>query len=146
MSYVLCRDEDLINIANAIRNKTGSTDSMYIDDMPYKIQNISGGNGFDVVQLISPYSEDMTSYYCIDEDGNFVSRKFRDGNNTVTSPSFIVFPSYSAMANNNLDGVGYEFLSGGIKLYDFSEMLIGVYVDGSAPVVFNYIASGNEPT
>ena len=38
--------EKLTNIANAIRSKTGKTDSLTLDEMPTEIEAISGGGGY----------------------------------------------------------------------------------------------------
>lgn len=45
MSMVLCESQDLTNIADAIREKTNTTDTMAVLDMPNNILSIQGGGG-----------------------------------------------------------------------------------------------------
>lgn len=41
MSKVLCESQDLTNIADAIREKTNTTDTMAVSSMAYNINSIS---------------------------------------------------------------------------------------------------------
>ena len=43
MRYVTTREQSIIDVADAIRAKTGSSEEMTISEMPSKIENISGG-------------------------------------------------------------------------------------------------------
>lgn len=44
MNYIIT-DTQLINIADAIRAKTGKVDTITVDEMPDEISGISGGGG-----------------------------------------------------------------------------------------------------
>lgn len=51
--YVIAQKQDLINIADAIREKTGTTDGMGIDEMAALIAAIESGGGSDGLQIAS---------------------------------------------------------------------------------------------
>ena len=42
---VLCDKSDLVNIADAVRSKLGVTDTYYVSELSYAIQNIQTGGG-----------------------------------------------------------------------------------------------------
>lgn len=74
MSKVLCESQDLVNIADAIRFKTGTTGEMYLDDMPARIKGISG---IETVDVTFPRGIIPTVYYT-NAYGEFVSEDFGD--------------------------------------------------------------------
>lgn len=43
--FVICEKSDLVNVADAIREKTGKTDEMTIEQMAVEITGIGGGSG-----------------------------------------------------------------------------------------------------
>lgn len=43
MKYLSVKNTDMIKIADAIREKTGKTDSMTLDEMPLEIAKIEAG-------------------------------------------------------------------------------------------------------
>ena len=43
--FIICEEQDLQNIADAIRQKTGSTETMMVSEMAEEINNISVGSG-----------------------------------------------------------------------------------------------------
>ena len=52
MSKVIVSKEKLIAIADAIREKTDTTDTYELDDMPDLIRNTSGGgDGYTILEL-----------------------------------------------------------------------------------------------
>lgn len=48
MVYVISTEQSITDIADAIRDKTGSSDPISIPDMPYAIESISGGGVYEV--------------------------------------------------------------------------------------------------
>lgn len=43
--FVICEKSDLVNVADAIREKTGKAEGMTIEQMAVEIEGISGGSG-----------------------------------------------------------------------------------------------------
>ena len=55
---VLCDKSDLVNIADAVRSKLGVTDTYYVSELSYAIQNIQtdGGSQTGVVDTSAFYT------------------------------------------------------------------------------------------
>lgn len=63
MGLVYVNDTELTNIANAIRSKTGSSETMLLSDMPSAIEGIeSGADTSDATAVANDMVEGVTSY------------------------------------------------------------------------------------
>ena len=82
---ILCSNEELTDIANAIREKTGSSDLMSITDMPELINGISGGG-------INTYTCEI---YCACSGVSVAFTKYE--NNTQVPAVINDFGSFSGM-------------------------------------------------
>lgn len=101
MSEYLIQDFTLIEIADAIRDKTGITESIPVSNMASEIANIKVGDEYKLPILNGNYPEDITSEIgssvtakvVIDEDGNPASYSFQWYKDNVaiegaTSPTY----------------------------------------------------------
>lgn len=81
MSQVLITESNLENIADAIREKTNTTDTYNVTEMAEAIKNIVGGTGADSVPIgvIVPYASETPPPDWLICDGSEVSReKYKD--------------------------------------------------------------------
>ena len=71
---VICNRGDLVAIADAVRNKTGSTKEMTLDDIASNIGKISGGGGVVLPTLTNEANASnlLIGTQLIDSDGNIV--------------------------------------------------------------------------
>ena len=76
MSKVLCEREDLVAIADAIRNKTNETAEMSLTQMPGKIAGISGGETVyeGSCTVTFPNNNLGVSLYFMNPNGQFTSK------------------------------------------------------------------------
>ena len=70
-SKVLVDKQELVNIANAIRAKSGITESLYVSELDDRIEAITGGDGVALPTLTNPASVAQVheGYEYIDENG-----------------------------------------------------------------------------
>lgn len=143
---VICNKQDLVAVADAVRSKTGESTGMKLEEIPSKISGISGSadSVLKTVQVQSVWSEDTKWYYFMMPDGSYEEIPLNTTSFTMGAPSFILFCS-SETGLNDSNFTGYRLLRGGQYIY-IDGSACGIYVDGSAPVVFEYVASDNEPT
>lgn len=115
MSKYVIDSSTLTSIANAVREKGGTTEAIKVSDIPAKIYSINGGG-------YAPTDEDLTfkdnSYYLFGDDNyNWLIKNFADRINCGTQRAYTFYncrnlreiPS-SIFKNNNI----------GIALYNFS--------------------------
>lgn len=77
MSKIICNIQELIDIANAIREKTGETLEMAISEMPTKIANIigEGGDAEDALdeEIVALLIENDLLVSVVDGDGSLLT-------------------------------------------------------------------------
>lgn len=71
---VICDKADLVAIADAVREKNGSSDTYYVSELAEAVEAISGGGGVELPELENPgvASDLISGKELIDEDGNIV--------------------------------------------------------------------------
>ena len=80
---ILCDKEDLVNIANAVRNKTGSTEEMTLDEIAFNIDNIPSSQSTPLFVDSIEECTDTTKLYVL-PDGYIYSYMESETNETET--------------------------------------------------------------
>ena len=145
MSKVICEREDLVAVADAIRNKTGDSNAMTLGDMPHIISELRRSS-LNTVQVYSVESADWSTYTCLTPEGECVEKNFNTPYTTIGAPSFVLIGSaaYKSMSSNTVPG--YKLISGGVLRKNPGDSDGFIYVDGKKPLVFDYVPADNEPT
>lgn len=137
---VICKKNDIVNIADAIREKTGSSATMKLQDMPSSITAIEGSSvGITSVGIYSVESQDSySSYLCITMDGKCETKYLNSTYEEIAAPSFIIVQDFVRTSDT-----GYCLVSGG----EYVEIggNYAIFVDGTKPVVFEYVPAKDEP-
>ena len=165
MSKVICERQDLVNIADAVRNKSGATKEMTLTDIYFNLTNFDLGNNGKAL-ITSVPSEDNTSITFIDENGDLKAMAVKDISSIVIpAPQVVLVGTYSSPAHYNsrlssiyvgsvstMNSAGYTgyvctggvspiHLDSGGNVPKYSLLL----VMPNSTVTFEYVAADNEP-
>lgn len=98
--------QSITNIANAIRSKTGKTDTMTIDEMPTEIESISGGGGDDLL-AIKISGQKIPSYtYQGTTIGQYAFNRFKIG--TLNIPNVTELTAGNTFGYADIDNVSFD--------------------------------------
>lgn len=161
MSKVICEREDLVNIANAIREKTGSSNEMTLGEMDDAVADINGGNSSTGKALITSVSSEEfgKSFSYIDESGNFKTVELNSFLEleipapsiilTCTSPLVVNTGDYSGngyvISKDNSTGFTILQDRGLATVNGKSRLASAFLVEKDAHISIEYIAADNEP-
>ena len=78
--YVICEKEDLVAIADAVRAKSGSTESLTVEGLSTAVSNVGGGGGAEI-ETTDVYVEDGMGFIT-----TAIFTVYRDGAITTFAP------------------------------------------------------------
>lgn len=100
MANKLYEEQDIQNIANAIREKNGSSDTYKVSEMPDAIKNISGGGGDNAFEFGGLNAQLVANY---DEEWGLGDTSFVIGSSASTSSTNIKSPVGNRFTSSNID-------------------------------------------
>ena len=74
MSKYVIDSSTLTSIADAVRAKTGSTESIVVSDIPTEISKISGGGGTEIPSELLNYTGDCTQKFSYNSWNSFIDK------------------------------------------------------------------------
>ena len=101
---VLCEFNDLKVIADAIRSKNNTAETMKLTEIPTKIGNISGGASIETcaitIKRSSPMPDTPTYYFT---DTNMMSQSISERNGTITVPknTIVAITGWTTMSTHS---------------------------------------------
>lgn len=100
MANKLYEEQDIQNIANAIREKNGSSDTYKVSEMPDAIKNISGGGGDNAFEFGGLNAQLVASY---DEEWGLRDTSFVIGSSASTSATSIKTTQSNRFTSASID-------------------------------------------
>lgn len=147
MSKVLCESQELINIANTIREKTGKSEQLSVSQMDEEIKTISGSVDYKTIYVysVSGTSDTSVTLHYIDKYGDYEQTYLSNFDILeVRAPQLLVIEGDVDSYGKPSDNVGY-YLENPINFtYDQYHCTL-IYANIGSSVVFRYNASDNEP-
>lgn len=120
MKYLLNKATSIEAIAEAIREKLGTEESMTVAEMPNKIASISAGQSAPEVYLITvSVDEDCTTHHCDTSTPSFGSFQEAENKNIVSRATEAFSSHYQVVLRITKDGETFDAVV--IKIQEFEE-------------------------